>query len=417
MPEHIRPVTKGAHFWRACQSALAVALFAYIASFGLSASPLIVADEKSDQRSRLSELQQKARELNDQIKTNQQAAAAKKKEAESLTNQIGQIERDIEFTEVKIEEAGLQIQDVEGQIVQKEADIAAKQVELDKQKGNQDETLRVLYETGEEELLFMVAGTESISEMVEHNEYLEALEDQIDATIAEVERLKRELEDQRSQLQTKQQELQGLKAQQEAYKAGLDSERTRKDELLGRTKEQQAEYESLVAQAKQLNAQVESEMSSIRAKLTKASGPGVIQARDRGTSSIGFQWPTDYRYISTYFGGSTPFQPGGGHGGLDLVNSSGTPVYASADGTVTSVTEMRYNGSFYAYGRYVVIGHNARWSSLYAHLQSFAVAPGDEVKRGDVIGYMGSTGWSTGPHLHYEIWEYSSRANPLSYLP
>jgi murein DD-endopeptidase MepM/ murein hydrolase activator NlpD len=143
----------------------------------------------------------------------------------------------------------------------------------------------------------------------------------------------------------------------------------------------------------------------------------VTQAKDRGTSSVGFQWPTDYKYISTYFGGSTPFQPGGGHGGLDLANASGTPIYAASDGTVTAEKRMMINGSYYAYGQYIVIGHNARWSTLYGHLQSFAVSEGQEVKRGQVIGYMGSTGWSTGPHLHFEIWDYSSRVNPLSYLP
>lgn len=394
----------------------AVALVSLCALLIISSGPVQAADTAAD-RARLTDLQKKAQQSNDALQANSKAAAQKKKEAVSITNQIDRIETDITQTTKKIEETGSQIKTVEQQIDDKKQEIEAKQVELDKQQANQDETLRVLYETGEEEMLFVIVGSDSVSDAVEHQQYLESLDDSIAANIAEVEQLKRELEQQQSDLQNKQTELDGLKAQQEAYKAGLSNEKVRKDDLLDKTKEQQAAFEVQVQEAKQQLAQVESEMSAIRARLTKASGPGVVQAKDRGTSSVGFQWPTDYRYISTYFGGSTPFQPGGGHGGLDLVNSAGTPIYAAADGTVTSVQEMMYNGRFYAYGRYIVVGHNARWSSLYAHLQAALVTTGDEVKRGQIIGYMGSTGWSTGPHLHFEIWDSSSRVNPMSYLP
>lgn len=394
----------------------ALALSAAALLLAVTSAPVWAAENSAD-RSRLTDLQKKAQELNSQIQTNSKAAAQKKKEAVSISNQIDRIETDIDHTTKKIKDTGNQIQSVEQQIEQKKQEIETKQQELDKQQSNQDETLRVLYETGAEEMLFVIVGSDSVSEAVEHQQYLESLDDSIAANIAEIERLKRELEQQQSELENRQQELDRLKAQQEAYKAGLANEKDKKDDLLGKTKEQQAAFEDLVSQAKQLNAQVESEMSSIRSRLTKASGPGVVQAKDRGTSSVGFQWPTDYRYISTYFGGSTPFQPGGGHGGLDLVNAAGTPIYAAGDGTITSVQEMMYNGRFYAYGRYIVIGHNARWSSLYAHMQTAVVGAGDEVKRGQIIGYMGSTGWSTGPHLHFEIWDSSSRVNPMSYLP
>lgn len=395
---------------------LTVALIGLTVISGVLSQPVQAANTSED-RSRLTDLQKRAAELNDQIRTNSKAAAQKKKEATSIAGQIDRIETDIDVTTRKIEDTGHQIESVQEAIAGKQREIEVKQQELIKQQANQDETLRVLYETGDEELLFVIAGSSSVSEAVEHQQYLESLDDSIAANIAEVERLKRELEQQRSELEARQRELDGLKAQQEAYKAGLANEKERKDDLLDKTKEQQAAFEDLVDQAKQLNAQVESEMSAIRARLTKASGPGVVQAKDRGTSSVGFQWPTDYRYISTYFGGSTPFQPSGGHGGLDLVNAAGTPIYAAGDGTITSVQDMMYNGRFYAYGRYVVIGHNARWSSLYGHLQTALVATGDEVKRGQIIGYMGSTGWSTGPHLHFEIWDGSGRVNPMSYLP
>ncbi|MEK7184369.1 MAG: peptidoglycan DD-metalloendopeptidase family protein [Patescibacteria group bacterium] len=366
---------------------------------------------------KMTELQKQQAELNKQIQADQAAANAKKKEASGISSQIEDLTTNIDSTQGKIDDLNGKISSTNVRISELETQIAAQVAELDIQQRNQDETLRVMYETSTDDLLFMIVGSSSISDVIDHNQYLSALEDQIDATLTEILELKEQLEKNRSDMEAQKIELTGFKAQEEAYQAGLSSEKAQKDALLNQTVQQQKSLEKEVAEAKKLNAQVEAELSKIRATLSRGSGPGVTQARDRGTSSVGFQWPTDYRYISTYFGGSTPFQPGGGHGGLDLVNGSGTPIYAAADGTVTTVTEMRLNGNFYAYGRYVVIGHNAKWSTLYGHLQSFAVSSGQEVKRGQIIGYMGSTGWSTGPHLHFEIWDYSSRVNPMSYLP
>lgn len=404
------------HVFSAVLSGLLMALLMVPAVSLVTTSPVLAQDSKREDRNTLNDLQERAAQLNQQIRDNKRAAEQKEKEAASLAGQIDRIEADIDVTETRIEDTKSHIAVTEDEIHQTEQQIGERQRELDEQVGHQHEAIRVLYETRQDELLFLVAA-ESLSDAIEHGEYLVALEEQIEGTISHIEELKRGLQDQKQQLDDKRRSLDALRQQHEAFQVGLATEQQRKESLLVRTQAQQAEFESKVEDARKLNAQVESQMAAIRARLTKESGPGVIQAKDRGTSTVGLQWPTDYRYVSTYFGGSTPFQPNGGHGGLDLVNSSGTPIYASADGTITAVESMTYNGKLYAYGNYVVIGHNARFSSLYAHLQSFAVAPGDEVKRGDIIGYMGSTGWSTGPHLHYEIWEYSSRINPLNYLP
>lgn len=388
--------------------ALIVLLFAVLPS-GIA--------EAATSQQKINQLQQQQAELNKQIQQNQAAANQKKKDAAALATQVDVLSSDIDATQGKIADLSGQIDTTNSSISDLEGQIVGKQRDLDEQQRNQDETIRVLYETSTDSLLFMIVGSNSISDVIDHNQYLSAIEDQIDATISQIGTLKKQLEADEQNLKSKKDEFTGLKAQSEAYQAGLTGEKAQKDALLSQTVQQQKKLQSEVDQAKKLNSQVESELSQLRSSLSKGSGLGVTQAKDRGTSSIGFQWPTDYRYISTYFGGSTPFQPGGGHGGVDLVNAAGTPIYAAADGTVTAQKQMMINGSYYAYGQYIVIGHNARWSTLYGHLQSFAVSQGQDVKRGQVIGYMGSTGWSTGPHLHFEIWDYSTRVNPLSYLP
>ncbi|MFB0612067.1 M23 family metallopeptidase [Aurantiacibacter poecillastricola] len=98
------------------------------------------------------------------------------------------------------------------------------------------------------------------------------------------------------------------------------------------------------------------------------------------------------------------------HNGVDLAAPSGTPVYATADGLVESA---RYFGS---YGNYVQIAHSGDLETRYAHLSSYTVSNGDQVRKGDLIGYVGSTGRSTGPHLHYEVRVASEPVNPIPYM-
>ena len=118
-----------------------------------------------------------------------------------------------------------------------------------------------------------------------------------------------------------------------------------------------------------------------------------------------FIWPT-VDTITSYFGRSHPL-------GIDIRAPVGTPIKAAADGKVIFVGGARCC----SYGLYVEVKHDGGFTSLYAHLRDFAVASGDEVKAGQVVGFAGLTGRTTGPHLHFEIELNGVRRNPLVYLP
>jgi len=98
------------------------------------------------------------------------------------------------------------------------------------------------------------------------------------------------------------------------------------------------------------------------------------------------------------------------HKGVDLAATSGSPVYATADGIVAKAEW------FGTYGNYIQIEHGGELETRYAHLSGYAVAEGDRVHKGDLIGYVGSTGRSTGPHLHYEVRIAGEAVNPVPYL-
>lgn len=98
------------------------------------------------------------------------------------------------------------------------------------------------------------------------------------------------------------------------------------------------------------------------------------------------------------------------HHGVDIRAPSGTPIHCTADGIVSYEGKTKYNGNF------IVIEHGYGFSTLYAHNMRNLVKTKQRVKRGDIIAYLGSTGRTTGPHLHYEVWRNRKKVNPLSYL-
>jgi murein DD-endopeptidase MepM/ murein hydrolase activator NlpD len=133
---------------------------------------------------------------------------------------------------------------------------------------------------------------------------------------------------------------------------------------------------------------------------------------ERPTVSVPSLNPVNGARMTSGFGMRTHPVRGGRrmHKGIDLAAPTGTPVYATADGIVGLARWGR------GYGLYIKLDHGAELETRYAHLSRLAVAAGDRVEKGEVIGYVGSTGWSTGPHLHYEVRVDGVAVNPIHYM-
>lgn len=139
-------------------------------------------------------------------------------------------------------------------------------------------------------------------------------------------------------------------------------------------------------------------------------GPDVErrQALAAATPSI---WPAQGWLNDRYGNRRDPFTGGAAfHPGLDISADRGDPVVATANGTVATAQRSG------AYGNLVVVDHGFGISTRYAHLDSYRVKPGDPIRRGDVVGYAGSTGRATGTHLHYEVLVYGRHLNPLQFV-
>ena len=147
---------------------------------------------------------------------------------------------------------------------------------------------------------------------------------------------------------------------------------------------------------------LESRLTNVRKEVERR------EALAAATPSI---WPA-HGWVTGWFGGrADPFTGESGfHQGLDISLEKGQPVYATADGHVDAAT---YSGD---YGNMVIVGHGFGLSTRYGHLSKFAVKAGEDIKRGQIVGYVGSTGRATGPHLHYEILANGRLLNPLQLL-
>lgn len=374
---------------------------------------LILIPYDFSQAATLNDLQKQKADINSSIQSKTQQSNQKSQDITQYNKDLQQLNNDISDVEGKISDTQSKVDQTNNDIKTKEQEISQKENELSNEKENQNEALRVMYENNEQNTFELVMGSNTLSEVVDQADYIQTLENRIETTIDTINKLKSDLEKQKSDLENKKKDLSNLQQQQQAYKTGLGQQQNQKNKLLSDTQNQKKSLDQQVKDAQKMGAQVEAQINAALSA-NKSSGRTVI-ARDRGTSAVGFSWPMDYKYISAYFGDSTPFQSF--HSGIDLVNVIGTPIYAAADGTVITATGMMIDGNYYGYGNYIIIGHNARYSSLYGHLMSFAVTVGDEVKKGDIIGYEGLTGWTTGPHLHFEIRENGSVVNPVNYLP
>jgi murein DD-endopeptidase MepM/ murein hydrolase activator NlpD len=154
-----------------------------------------------------------------------------------------------------------------------------------------------------------------------------------------------------------------------------------------------------------------------------ASNTTIFPPQGTHSTKYPFIWPAQKGVITQGFGPTdyAPEPPGFGaahfHAGVDIANSAGTPIFAADDGVVASAQDSMLNGVLIGYGRHVVIAHQNGMMTLYGHLNAYSVKVEQLVHQGDLIGVIGSTGMSSGPHLHFEVRVNNTPVDPMPYLP
>lgn len=313
--------------------------------------------------------------------------------------------------------------------------------------------LRILYMSGNATDLEIIFGAKDFSDLIDKMELVKSLANSDKELISEIqtkldelstkkeslEADKKDLETQQASLKSDQDEfnklisdndeiLKNLYASNSEAQNSLESAALQSDEIEAKISQYYAAQKAAAEHAAQASQSSSSSGSSSSSSSSSSSGSSSSGSSSSGSSSVivpsgsGFAWPTPgfVSLSSEWFEDREVYN----HGGIDIAGAGimGTPVVAAADGTViASNSSCTHNwGKSYScgcgggYGNYVMISHAGGKMTVYGHLTSLTVSTGQTVSRGQVIGYVGSTGNSTGPHLHYECRLNGVRYNPMS---
>lgn len=316
--------------------------------------------------------------------------------------------------------------------------------------------LRILYMSGNATDLEIIFGAKDFSDLIDKMELVKSLANSDKELISEIqtkldelstkkkslEADKKDLETQQASLKSDQDEfnklisdndeiLKNLYASNSEAQNSLESAALQSDEIEAKISQYYAAQKAAAEHAAQASQSSSSSGSSSSSSSSSSSGSSSSGSSSSGSSSVivpsgsGFAWPTPgfVSRSSEWFEDREVYN----HGGIDIAGAGimGTPVVAAADGTVVATnSSCTHNwGKSYScgcgggYGNYVMISHAGGKMTVYGHLTSLTVSSGQTVSRGQVIGYVGSTGNSTGPHLHYECRLNGVRYNPMSEYP
>ncbi len=188
----------------------------------------------------------------------------------------------------------------------------------------------------------------------------------------------------------------------ESQKQALDINRQGKQTLLSQTQATESQYQAMIAEKRRQQAAFEAQLFTYEAQLKQALDPSSIPSAGSGVLAS----PLDSVFVTQYFGRTVDAKRlyvSGTHGGIDYRATIGTPIKASLTGVVTDV-ESTKTKSGCQYGKWVLLKHANGLSTLYGHLSSVNVSPGQTVSTGDPIGHSGDTGYATGPHLHFGVY-------------
>ena len=369
--------------------------------------------EQKQNESKITETQEKMKEV-EKIKDETL------KEVEKLNVQISDYEGQKETLDEQIVSTNKKIEDAQTKLQKAQKDYKNQEKLL-------KERLVASFESGETSYLDFLLSSESLTDLISNYYLVEEIASYDAELLDKIEKEKKEIEQAKQTLENSKKELATQKASKQSVSLQLKTSKSEKDKYVSQLSEEEKQLQSRIDQLKKDNQSIDAKIRAKQAEIEAALKRQQEQNRNNsnsgsnnsssnsGTSSSGFIKPVN-SYVTT----GMYYSSGAYHGAVDFgaAGVNGMPVYAAADGIVHTTAALTTS-----YGNYVIIAHYNGLYTLYAHGQagSICVSEGQAVKKGQQIMRVGSTGNSTGPHLHFEVRKspgtYSCRVNPLSYLP
>lgn len=413
------------------------AVLALLLTGGLLFNAIIVltrAASSSALKQQISNLKEQASEIASKQDELSQEIAKTQSDTEDVVSKKANIDQQMELTRQQIENLNSQIQQYNLMIAAKQDELEATRLEEERLNQQYKLRLRSMEESGDISYWSILFSSSSFTDLLSRVDMISEIAEADQKMIEEIQKVAEDIEAARAEIEEDRADLESVKSQLAVLEEQLTGQRAEADEIITELAAKQGELESDAETYKAMREQVRQQILDTQAAYEKAladeeAARKIAEARRKaqagqkpkpaassssgGGSSSGFMHPLGGGgYVSQPYGYRN--HPIYGyysmHYGVDIAAGQGTPIYATRSGTVTAASYSEING----YN--VSINHNDGYASLYAHMTNYIVSPGESVSQGQVIGYVGDSGWATGAHLHFELFYGGSNVNPMEYI-
>lgn len=357
-------------------------------------------------QSQINNLKDEAAELKDQKKDIQAQLKEVRKDKNKAIQQKDLLEDQIDIIQAEIDNIQAQIDAYDELITLKDQELSDAQAREEKQYELFCQRIREMEETGTTSYWAILFSSSSFSELLDNFMMVEEIIEYDNGVMDSLAILRGQLEEARGELEEAKTGQESAKQEQETAKGELAAQEEEVNKVIKDIMSQENALEDMEAELNKAAKEMDAEIKKLEKELAAqiANVP----------SESGFLWPLNasINTLSSLYGNRKHPVTGkqGKHSGIDIPAAKNTPIYASKSGVVTTSIKQG------TYGNYVVVSHSDGTSTLYAHMNKRAATKGQTVKQGQVIGYVGTTGRSTGNHLHFEIRRNGERVDPVNYF-
>lgn len=397
-----------ARFIRAGGQKLSILMLGFLVLFGTTM--IVRAEEVQVLEREVEEKQAEIESINRRIDEYSARVEELAQESGSLANDVALIENQMIVAELDMSLTRAQIENQELEITLLETRIDEETEELVRQRHMLSEALFALYRKEEIGIVDAIFSSADFNELFSEVEQLQDLGRDLQKTLSSTQEIREELNEKKDNRELKLASLFDLQYELEVLFIQLERQQAAKLVLAESAQASEAEYRVLMNELRQERQFVNNEVAQLQAEI-EARIRDISPEEDTGFANTTMTWPMEHGIITAVFHDpSYPFRHLFEHSGLDIAAPTGTEVVAAAPGVVAWARTGR------SYGNYVMVIHEGGYATLYAHLSRMDVVPDQFVARGQRIALSGNSGFSTGPHLHFEVRLNGIPVNPQDYL-
>ena len=384
------------------------------------------AASSSEIRKQIAALKDEKKQIDAQLKEVKGQLKENTNEIKGIVAQKDAIDQEVQLLHQQIFNINQQVATYALLIADKQDELDEASVRLEELQQKNKERIRAMEEEGELSYWSVIFKADSFSDLLDRLSMVQEINAADQRRLQEISEVGRKVSNVREELIFEKSALEAVRSELDTSEAALEEKRKEADSLLTKLIAKGDEFEALIDESEDLQSDLMKEIAQkekdLKAAEYKEWLATYVPTRPSGTdttpstqapSSSGWIKPLKSYTITSAFGMRIHpiHKVERFHEGVDMAAPQGTPIYAAKSGKVTT-TSYQAGGA----GYYVSINHGDGFASIYMHMTNYIVKPGQHVSTGQVIGYVGSTGGSTGPHLHFGISYKGTYVNPMSYI-